>query len=55
MPANMKHFVIAVTLIDGSHVTYSAMARTSFDALDDALATFGMCKVTAKAAPLAAA
>jgi hypothetical protein len=54
MTVNLKHFVIAVTLIDGTHVTYPAMARTSFDALDAALATFGVCKVTAKAAPLAA-
>jgi hypothetical protein len=50
MPANLKHFVITVSLIDGSHVTYSAMAHTSFDAVDAALATFGTCKVTAKAA-----
>jgi hypothetical protein len=50
MARQSKHFVITVVLIDGSHVTYSAMAQTSFDALDAALVTFGLCKVTAKAA-----
>jgi hypothetical protein len=50
MPAILKHFVIAVTFIDGSHITYPTHAQSSFDALDAVLATFGTCKVMVRAA-----
>jgi hypothetical protein len=50
MPATLKHFIVAVTFIDGVHITYPTPAASSFDALDAALANFGICKVMAIAA-----